>query len=582
VRSGAAGSRLPFGGMLLLAALTFAPGAAHAQAALDCDGPPGDPAPGTPEWHQRELDNAFCGDQRGRDLAANPAYLAEQAALNRRKGSPVTMDAFRDPEVLDGVRFRHQEVSFTARDGQRLSGAIFRPCDGSCRDLPRRLRRHELPYPGVVVVHGGGANPDMYLWGSEALAEAGYMVLAFQVPGGGGDAHYEYTKDALDFLLSTPRRRTAAGEANPRWSELDRRRIGLAGHSAGGVAVSRLGQEDPRVSAIVAWDRAQSRPLPPELRLRTPALYVVADFNCQQVPICMPIAYDAPPDPRGPGNKDEDFQRTSAAGVDSMKVALRAATHLDFTQLGPGTGSRHGAVVTSYYTLAWFDRYLRRSEEALDRLTATRFDDSADVHNISGGTYDARNRRNVPARIAGQQVADRLSFHFRSAFFLARGRYRCDDMRAGCPRPGARGGVPPCLPRRLAVRAGRLGSARLGASYATLPRRHRVVRDGRRASRFCVRGGGRFWVGRRRGRIDLVATTARGHRSRRIAPGRRAPGAAGGRQLAPGLFEGRPAGGGRLVYRVRGGRIRWLAVVEARRLAEPRALVRRLRGLGLR
>jgi dienelactone hydrolase len=569
--------------MLLLAALALAPGAAHAQAGADCDGPPGNPAPGTPEWHQRELDNAFCGAQRSRDLAANPAYQAEQAALTRRKGSPVAMDAFRDPEVLRGVRFRYQELSFTARDGQRLSGAIFRPCDGACRRLPRGLRDHKPPYPGVVVVHGGGATPDMYLWGSEALAEAGYMVLTFQVPGvGGPDAHYEYTKDALDFLLSTPRRRTAAREANPRWSELDRRHIGLAGHSAGGVAVSRLGQEDPRVSAIVSWDRAQSRPMPPELRLRTPALYMVADFNCQMVPICNPIAYDAPPDPRGPGNKDEDFQRTSAAGVDSMKVALRAATHLDFTQLGPGTGSRYGAVVTSYYTLAWFDRYLRHSEEALDRLTATRFDDSADVHSISGGTYDARSGKNVPARIAGQQVADRLSFHFRSAFFLARGRYRCDDMRAGCPRPGERGGVPPCLPRRLAVRARRLGSVRLGARYAPLARRYRVVRAVRRASRFCVRGGGRFWVGRQRGRIDVLATSARGHRSRGIAPGHRAPRAAGGRRLAPGLFADSGAGGGRLVYRVRGGRIRWLAVVEARWLARPRALARRLRGLGLR
>jgi hypothetical protein len=174
--------------MLLLAALALAPGAAHAQAGADCDGPPGNPAPGTPEWHQRELDNAFCGAQRSRDLAANPAYQAEQAALTRRKGSPVAMDAFRDPEVLRGVRFRYQELSFTARDGQRLSGAIFRPCDGACRRLPRGLRDHKPPYPGVVVVHGGGATPDMYLWGSEALAEAGDMVLTFQVPGGGGGA----------------------------------------------------------------------------------------------------------------------------------------------------------------------------------------------------------------------------------------------------------------------------------------------------------------------------------------------------------------------------------------------------------
>jgi hypothetical protein len=28
-----------------------------------------------------------------------------------------------------------------------------------------------------------------------------------------------------------------------------------------------------------------------------------ADYNCQQVPICEPEAYDTAPDPDGPGNK---------------------------------------------------------------------------------------------------------------------------------------------------------------------------------------------------------------------------------------------------------------------------------------
>ncbi len=294
--------------------------------------------------------------------------------------------------------------------------------------LFRPLRKVAPPYPGVVIVHGGAASQEMYLWGAEALAEDGYMVLTFQIPepeNAGGDSHYPDTKAALDYLLST---------RNPRWAELDRDHIGLAGHSAGGVAVSRLGQEDPRVSAIVSWDRAQSGPMPAGLKLRTPALFLTADFNCQKVPVCLPVAYDTPPDPRGPGNKDEDFQRVSAAGVDSMKVSLRAATHLDFTEFAPTPpSSRYGAIVASYYTLAWFDRYLKGSPGALARLTATRFDDSADRHYTSGGTFDPATGRNVPYRIAGQPVTNRLSFHFRSAYFFDGGRIRCDDMRAGCP-----------------------------------------------------------------------------------------------------------------------------------------------------
>ena len=81
-----------------------------------------------------------------------------------------------------------------------------------------------------------------------------------------------------------------------------------------------------------------------------------------------------------------------------MKVVLRAATHLDWTPSEPA-GNRYAETVSVYYTLAWFDRYLRGAgdpavaDQAFRRLTADRFDDYADRHNISQGLYD-------PARAA--------------------------------------------------------------------------------------------------------------------------------------------------------------------------------------
>jgi hypothetical protein len=146
-----------------------------------------------------------------------------------------------------------------------------------------------------------------------------------------------------------------------------------------------------------------------------------------------------------------------------MKFALRAATHLDFTEFAPTPpSSRYGAIVTSYYTLAWFDRYLKQRRDALGRLTAPAFDGSADQHYTSGGTYDPATGQNVPARIAGRQVTSRLSFHFRSAWSFNRGRLRCEDMRAGCPQVsepagGTRGCARPRLrPRSAVVRRGRV------------------------------------------------------------------------------------------------------------------------------
>src|SRR3954447_3221023 len=442
------GLRRLFAILVWAVVLLAAPAGAHGQAAPgepDCDGPPPAAEPGTPEWDQREADNVFCGSQRSADAQSNPAYEAASSQVQAEHGGPVAEDPFRDPAQLNGVRFRWETVSLPDANGKPLSGMLFRPL----------ARSASPPYPGIVIVHGGAANQEMYLWGAEALAEDGYMVLTFQIPepeNAGGDAHYPDAKAALDFLLST---------RNPRWTELDREHIGLAGHSAGGVAVSRLGQEDPRVSAIVSWDRAQSGPMPPGLKLRTPALFLTADFNCQKVPVCLPVAYDSPPDPHGPGDKDTDFQRVSAAGIDSMKVSLRAATHLDFTEFSPTPpSSRYGAIVASYYTLGWFGRYLKDSGTAFRRLTATRFDGSADLHYISGGPYDPASGRNAAARIAGQPMADRLSFHFRSAYSLDGGRARCDDVRAGCASPPAPAARPACKrprfrPRSVTVRHGR-------------------------------------------------------------------------------------------------------------------------------
>src|SRR3954471_2843972 len=148
----------------------------------DCDGPPAAAEPGTPAWDQREADNVSCGSQRSRDTAANPAYNAAATELQAEHGEPTPEDPFRDPARLAGTRFRYQPVSFPNASGEVLHGFLFRPCDHTCHDLPAGLARHGPPYPAVVVVHGGAASQEMYLWGTEVLAEQGYMVLTFQVP----------------------------------------------------------------------------------------------------------------------------------------------------------------------------------------------------------------------------------------------------------------------------------------------------------------------------------------------------------------------------------------------------------------
>jgi hypothetical protein len=194
-----------------------------------------------------------------------------------------------------------QEVSFLLASGAKTRGCLFTPnacgADGC---------------PGIGITTGSiQGYQELYFWAAEGLAEAGYRVLAYDVQGQGrGETFphspdgmfactaagcegvpfpqaynfYQGTRDALDFLLSTPTAPYAHGPAfsgnganaegtnafHPLHADLDRSRIGLAGHSLGAGAVSFVGQEracDPQlafedrngcVSAIVGWDAASA------------------------------------------------------------------------------------------------------------------------------------------------------------------------------------------------------------------------------------------------------------------------------------------------------------------------------------
>lgn len=394
---------------------------------FDCLGPVEQAEPGTPAWDELNAANAFCANQRAQDRAAHPAL----------EDADTIGDVYREPSRHDGVRFRYDTTSI---DG--LEAEVYRPCAAdTCPDLPDGLETFEPPYPAVVVFHGGGSAKELHWWSSQPLAEAGYLVVAFDSPGG---PTLEDASTVVDWLFGD----------DPLAAHFDGERLGIAGHSRGGVVVSEFGQRDPRVSAIVSWDRAQSSPLPSDLPLDTPALFMFADYNCQNVPVCEPEVYETAPDPDGPGNKGDDFGLLEEAGVDTMQVPLRAALHLDWSAGRSTGGNRYAEPVTVYYTLAWFDRYVRGATEpdvasdAFERLTTTEFDDSADRHNISQGVFDPELAAestdpfagNVPYSIGGLPVADRLSFYFRAKCSLtvpdSSETVVADDIRAeGCPGP---------------------------------------------------------------------------------------------------------------------------------------------------
>ena len=355
----------------------------------------------TPEY-QRRLDQVGSQNREAAlaKTAADPErnFLANVCSRGER-------DCAGDVRLYDWQANGYgivEPVLFTARNGATLSGHVW-----ATRSGPDRR-------PGVVITNGSIQAPEALYWFvAQTLAKAGYVVLTFDPQGQGqsdtpgeapdqdegvpvqtdGRPFFDGTVDALDFFLSSeqepfrPRpscetgtshapkqeRRVAEGKNaafNPFAGMLDRSRVGIAGHSYGARGVSYVGQWDPRVSAVVAWDRlsvpgttgqtgAQPCPADPDARrevpITKPALGMSADYFASE-----PRSSD--PDPQ---DKATASRRYSEAGVDSGELAIRGGTHFEFSFLPTTTfdATLRGADLVAWYTTAWFDKYVKGDPE---------------------------------------------------------------------------------------------------------------------------------------------------------------------------------------------------------------------------
>ena len=435
-----------------------------------------EPEPGTWAWYQRDLDNTVRMTGRTRDQAAHVDYsrriavegfassfanLADQAehpdrpivSLSQWVPSGINADVYRkDWERLGrGIKV---PVEYVNRYGARIQGEVWAP--PSPHTDPVTGRTSTGPYPGVVITTGSVQGyKELYWWAAQGLAEAGYVVLTYDVQGQGRSETFGHTEDggidcSLDGCPGVPFQQMAnfvegtedaldwfLSDANPLRGLVDERRLGLAGHSLGAGAVTDVGNRDGRISAVVAWDNAS---LPADAAPRVPTMGQNAEAGF------WPQAHPSAPDPDG---RNATYRRFEEAGIPAMQVALQGSTHLEWTYVPYLlAASSKGERVAMHYTLAWFDRWLKgeahgrngsevrpaevraQADDARRRLTATTFDGSADRSSIGTGRWDPATTSNVPYRIEGDAVGDHLSFYYRSSY--AFDGQRCDDLYAGC------------------------------------------------------------------------------------------------------------------------------------------------------
>lgn len=391
-----------------------------------------------------------------------------------------------------------ESVLFTSRAGGTLSGHVWATQEGPAKR------------PGIVIINGSIiACEEVYWFVAQALAKAGFVVMTFDVQGegmsdqfgespdqleqafagtplvgllgptpptglglgGNGLPFYDGGTDALNYFLSTPanpyvpvpsrssgtshapkqERRVAAGlnnAHNPLWQMLDANSIGLAGHSYGAIASSWLGQSDPRVDAVVAWDslcvpvwpsldelvafatapvnqiagvpaplsygfhpECFAAPEGPAPALAKPALGLNGDY------LLAPAPYLTPPEPLA---KSQSSVTYSAAGVDSGNIVIRGGTHLDFNDepIGFTPTTLRGLDIVAWYTTAWFAKYLQHDSKADRMLLSARWRDDR-----VKGEVDVAGDPNV------------FSWHYLSRLDITLSggqRFQCENLRNGC------------------------------------------------------------------------------------------------------------------------------------------------------
>jgi dienelactone hydrolase len=346
-------------------------------------------------------------------------------------------------------------ILFTARNGSQLSGHLWATVAGPARR------------PGVVITNGSVQAPEeLYWYAAQTLAKAGYVVMTWDPQGQGysdtfgdgadrldgvpsqtGRPFYDGTEDALDFFFSgpgapyAPRRSCTSGTDhsprqnarvkaglnsafNPLHEVIDYGRVGLVGHSLGASAISYVGQLDPRVKAIVAYDNLSAAATPPQAcasgssarpvpAVTKPALGMSADYGLTPQPNL------SEPSPLA---KSAGSLALSKAGVDTAELIIRGGTHYEFSFIpNPAFGGTlRGEDMVSWYTTAWLDRYVKGGDPTADeRLLTDRWRNDA-----PSGAVDPDRDPNMYSRY----YRSRLDLHTTDGKRLV-----CEDVRAtGC------------------------------------------------------------------------------------------------------------------------------------------------------
>ena len=364
-------------------------------------------------------------------------------------------DPFRYPGV-DPFYANEAEVTplvIYDEDCARLSGRVWAPKGSKAGD----------GLPAVVIENGSIQAPEpLYWWMAQARVRAGYVVMTFdprgqgrsdqQTPTGGQGSNADSTVfwnglvNVIDFFRATPvapyphnktctaTYATKVTDFNPFHDRIDRDRLGIAGHSLGATGVSivqsygapgaepwpgKLDAKNP-VKVIVAWDSLRAPGAAsgstPAVVPRVPAMGQTSEYGIGGT------AKTAPPDIEG---HKGGYRGWRDAKVPVYQLTIQGSTHFEWSLIPtfPATSwcpqvvngqcaGGWGRPLAEHYSLAWFDRWLKKpGEKGYDTADARLL---ADADWVPRYSFYSKAARAFPSRDGAMQL--------------------CEDIRAGCPK----------------------------------------------------------------------------------------------------------------------------------------------------
>jgi len=197
------------------------------------------------------------------------------------------------PFAVGVTRLTYTKSSVATGEPRVLTTPVWFPIDGPPGGDPQSgattVRRGKWPL--ILFSHGDCSLPELSTFFTTGLASRGFIVAAPPHPGDTTsdipqceDVGVEAVSDrervpdiefVIDQLLAATRRGDSAGPDALFFHRIDRHRIGMSGHSHGGLTTLQAAAADPRIRGSVAMAPEADR----TLRITSPMLILTGELD---------------------------------------------------------------------------------------------------------------------------------------------------------------------------------------------------------------------------------------------------------------------------------------------------------------